>query len=355
MRVQKVPGVQYSAFALIMAERDHEKRYLLQWNGKWQVFNLIGGKLDNCKGDDNSLARTIYRELEEELGLHRETECLIVNQLKEIELQQFSYREQRKKSYHFGIFEVDLFPVLNMSAAKKISAARWLSTGRENVFVSRTEIENLCTWDGRPISATTRAILRAVGELPPVQDGALENLPQESITSPTGHRDVELLSMQLRLDHFEQALRSLMTQAQVKTAVSQTGSTLSVHEQLMQHVPAILCELLPDGTVLYVNRAVTRFTGYDPQRLYGRNWWRIFFPAEDGFQVNQLYRQIVSGDVTNFPMTLKTKSGGDLPMFWHTANQYDAQGVLQRVVALGCQHQAPAKSAAYLNSAQICA
>lgn len=169
MKIGENPAIQYSAFALITVDEGDERLYLLQWNDKWHLFNLIGGKLDNSKGDNNSLARTIYRELEEELGLRSQEEFLILNQVLDIDMKQYSHRENRSKLYHFSVFEVDLFPRLPMSQDQRTYAARWLSTGRENIFSSKDEIIKLKTKDGRPISPTTKAILLALGELTPSQ------------------------------------------------------------------------------------------------------------------------------------------------------------------------------------------
>lgn len=159
------PSKQRGAFALIVVGQGTDRKYLLQWNAKWGVFNMIGGKLDNTKGDNNSLTRTICRELEEELGLKSPGECCIVRELKRVQMQQFSQRDQTIKDYDFSVFEVDLFPQLPGDQSKLTGAARWLSTNRENVFASREEVNNLKTASGRPISTTTWRLLNAVGEL----------------------------------------------------------------------------------------------------------------------------------------------------------------------------------------------
>ena len=156
---------QRSAVAVITVGRDEARRYLLQWNANWRMFNLIGGKIDNDEGDDDSFLRTIQRELEEELGIRCPDECRVVSKLKEIKMRQFSRREGRVKQYHFGIFMADIFPGLPFNRERPNYFARWLSTGRENVFVSTAEIENLYTIAGRPISSTTRTILREMGQL----------------------------------------------------------------------------------------------------------------------------------------------------------------------------------------------
>lgn len=159
---------QRAAFAFIAIGIGEQRRYLLQWNAKWGMFNLVGGKVENGKGDGDSFARAIQRELEEEMGLNGPDECCVVRELQHVQLRQFSYHERIVKDYRFRVFEVEIFPtLLSMNDARPNYAARWLSTGRENIFVSRQEIENLRTHAGRPISPTTRYIMQALGELNP--------------------------------------------------------------------------------------------------------------------------------------------------------------------------------------------
>ncbi|KAA3664044.1 MAG: PAS domain-containing protein [Chloroflexi bacterium] len=298
MRVQVEPEKQYGAFALIKAEKEYQPHYLVQWNQKWGLYNLIGGKLDNDKGDDCSLARTIYRELEEELGLKPEEECLIINLMKEIEMRQFSHREQRYKDYFFGIFEVDLFPRLPMSAMRKISAARWLSTENINNFISRQEIENLCTRDGHPISVTTRRILQHIEECSPYichkNDGPLP-----------------------------------------PPLIDYGKSYHASNQTIAQTPPRIVCELLPDGTIIYVNEDILQITGYQPNEIVGNNWWRLFFPGNGGYQVNQLYRRIEQENLVNYEMTLTTRKHQSITMYFNISVQQTINDNLHHIVCVG--------------------
>lgn len=159
--------VQRSAFAIITMGQATDRRYLLQWNANWSMFNLIGGKVDNAKGDADSFRHTIEREIEEELGIIYPNECRVGKELGQIRMKQFSQREKIVKTYHFALFDVQILPDLPISHNSPHYFARWLSTGRENIFVSAREIQNLITDCGRPISTTTRYILQALGELPP--------------------------------------------------------------------------------------------------------------------------------------------------------------------------------------------
>jgi 8-oxo-dGTP pyrophosphatase MutT (NUDIX family) len=165
-RAHILAQTQKSAFAIIAIGQKNERRYLLQWNANWQMFNLIGGKVDNTKGDGNCFRRTIERELEEELGVACPQECQVGRELGQLKLRQYSCREHTIKNYHFALFDVKVLPNLPIDWESPHYFARWLSTGRENIFVSADEIHNLCTSGGRPISITTRHILQVLGEIP---------------------------------------------------------------------------------------------------------------------------------------------------------------------------------------------
>ena len=158
---------QRSAFALIALGAGANRRYLLQWNENWRMYNLIGGKMDNGKGDDNSFLRTIGRELEEETGLGVAKDCQIGREMLQLEMRQYSRREKRMKEYQFVVFEVSLFPQLALDAQQLNNTLKWFSTGRSNVMVTLAEIENLMTVNNKPISPTTHYILQELGHFSP--------------------------------------------------------------------------------------------------------------------------------------------------------------------------------------------
>ncbi len=156
---------QRSAFSLITVGSGEERKFLLQWNDNWGMFNLIGGKIDNEKGDRDSFARAIQRELLEELGLKSPKDYRIMRELRPLMHRQFSRREYIFKDYEFRIFKVEFLPRHPLSQEEYDRFAQRLSPDRENLLVTRTEIERLRTADGRPISETTRMILQDLGEI----------------------------------------------------------------------------------------------------------------------------------------------------------------------------------------------
>lgn len=169
-----------SAFALITVGSGEDQKYLLQWNPNWDMFNLVGGRLTNEAGDRDSFARTIQRKLLEELGLHSTRDYRIVWEYKPLYQRQFSQREHVFKEYEFHVFKIEFLPRHPLTAEEYDWFAQRLAPDRENILVSRGEIERLRTLSNRQISATTRLILRELGEIKAEQSDTptpLEFLP----------------------------------------------------------------------------------------------------------------------------------------------------------------------------------
>ena len=164
---------QRSSFSLITVGIGDDRKYLLQWNDNWGMFNLIGGKLDNEKGDKDSFARTIQREMNEELGLISHKDYRIIKEYKPLFKRQFSRRQNVFKDYEFRVFQIDLLPRHPMTIEEYNLYQNRLSSERENILVSRAEIERLRSFDNRPISETTRAILQDLGEIQSVGEKEL--------------------------------------------------------------------------------------------------------------------------------------------------------------------------------------
>lgn len=142
------------ALALIRVGSGPSQHYVLQWNPNWRMYNLLGGKMDNGRGDANDFSQTLRRELCEEIGAHK-LRFRVVRELRHIILRQYSHREERSKNYDFAVFEVEL-DLLQRS----------LDGSSELILATPAEIERLTTRSGQPISLTTRRILQALGELP---------------------------------------------------------------------------------------------------------------------------------------------------------------------------------------------
>ena len=164
---------QRSAFAIITVGSGGDRKYLLQWNNNWGMFNLVGGRIDNEQGDRDSFARAIQRKLLEELGIKSPKDYRIVKEFKPVFKRQFSRREHVFKDYEFRSFQVELLPRHPVSEEEFDWFAQRFSEEWENVLVSRAEIERLMTHTNKPISETTRMILQELGEITAVPEADL--------------------------------------------------------------------------------------------------------------------------------------------------------------------------------------
>lgn len=126
-----------------------------------------------------------------------------------------------------------------------------------------------------------------------------------------------------------------MREDKVKEGPFSESMSETTFRRLLTRMPAIVCELAPDGTTLTVNEAVSSVTGYRPDELIGRIWWDVLYPDEQRRQVDELYQRFLSGDATAHEMVLVAKDGSPKTLVWTSANQYLPDGTLERIVAYG--------------------
>ncbi|MBE2221196.1 MAG: phosphotransferase [Anaerolineae bacterium] len=155
-----------SSFALITVGSGEDRKYLLQWNENWGMYNLVGGRISNEKGDRDSFARTIQRELDEELGLQSPKDYRIVWEYKPLYQRQFSRREFVFKDYEFHVFRIEFLPRHPTTREEYEWFAERLSPDRENILATSSAIERLRIGETQKhISETTRMIFHELGEI----------------------------------------------------------------------------------------------------------------------------------------------------------------------------------------------
>lgn len=126
------------------------------------------------------------------------------------------------------------------------------------------------------------------------------------------------------------AMPILLRRAQEALTISEAR-----YDRLMTRVAAIIFELEPDGTIVFVNDAVTTITGYALEELQGRNWWTVFFPQDRAQEAETLRQQLQTGDVTRCEVTLAAKNGSPVTLELNSANLYSGEGTLQQILGLG--------------------
>ncbi len=122
----------------------------------------------------------------------------------------------------------------------------------------------------------------------------------------------------------------------IKEAEQELRTSEDRYRRIVAASPALLCELEPDGLTRYVNPAVEAITGYTPEEVVGRNWWRLFYPGESAACVDSLLELLLAGrDVRDYEMTMTAKDGTQRVLQWSSANQYEPDGTLSLMVGFG--------------------
>ena len=108
------------------------------------------------------------------------------------------------------------------------------------------------------------------------------------------------------------------------------------YRRLVSAMPALLCELEPDGQTRYVNPAVEAVTGYAPDEVIGQSWWELFYPEDADGQVAHLFERFrEAGDIRDHEMRLTAKDGQQRVLLWSSANQHHDDGSLALLVGFG--------------------
>lgn len=105
------------------------------------------------------------------------------------------------------------------------------------------------------------------------------------------------------------------------------------HRRLVNRLELLVFELAPDGTTLLVNEALLSLTGYAPHEVLGTSWWLRFYPGDHLRLAHDLFRKLRVGDICAEPIMLMRKDGEQVTLSLTTANSYNRDGALQRIVA----------------------
>ncbi|HTI62447.1 MAG TPA: PAS domain-containing sensor histidine kinase [Gemmatimonadaceae bacterium] len=107
------------------------------------------------------------------------------------------------------------------------------------------------------------------------------------------------------------------------------------YRDLVTRCPALVCEITPDGRTVFVNEAVQKILGFEPQAFKSQPWWHTLVPQSHRAVARRLAATVRRHDVTGFELPLLNSRGEMCWILWNTANGYRADGLLQQVVAFG--------------------
>ena len=107
------------------------------------------------------------------------------------------------------------------------------------------------------------------------------------------------------------------------------------YRDLVARSPAIVCEVAPDGTTLYVNAVVTAILGYTPAELVGQQWWYTLCSDLTLEETNALTAKFSAGEVCDFEMELISRRGERRTIVWNSTTRHAPSGALEAVVTFG--------------------
>jgi PAS domain S-box-containing protein len=107
------------------------------------------------------------------------------------------------------------------------------------------------------------------------------------------------------------------------------------YHRLITRIAAVVIEMDPDGVIQFVNDAASTVTGYRPDELFGQRAQDVLFPGALRQQIDGLFDLFRAGDVTEFELMLAAKDGRQVILEFNSANQYRADGTLEKIVGLG--------------------
>lgn len=185
--------------------------------------------------------------------------------------------------------------------------------------------------------------------------GALKILREQGFTTPfiivtgsiTEETAVTILKqgaddflLKDRLTRLGAAVSGALQQRRLREESRRAQQLLIEHEEryrrLITRMSALVVEVDTTGKTLFINEAVSKITGFSREEVIGRNWLDLFYSGKTNEQIDAAAAILFSKqDLRNFAMQIRIKDGSQRTLEWNTANEYDANGSLQKIVAFG--------------------
>ncbi len=109
-----------------------------------------------------------------------------------------------------------------------------------------------------------------------------------------------------------------------------------VYRHIVEHAPAFISRLAPDGKVLSMNRTCEQITGYEAKDVIGKELLSVLYPGElMGPVMEYLKIAAEGGDVRDYELTLRSRSGELRTLAWNSFHRFGPNGELAEVVNFG--------------------
>lgn len=131
-----------------------------------------------------------------------------------------------------------------------------------------------------------------------------------------------------------QALRRRV--AELEQTIAALEQERDVFKHVVQHAPAFISRLTPDGRTIYANATCERLVGKTSEEIEGLNLMPILYPG-DLYPAVEEYFKIAAegGDVSDYELTIQSHTGELRTLAWNSYHRFGADGTLQEVVSFG--------------------
>lgn len=124
--------------------------------------------------------------------------------------------------------------------------------------------------------------------------------------------------------------------AELEAQVAEARRERDIFRHIVQHAPAFISRLTPDGRVVYMNERSEQITGYRAEDVVGRNLLPLLYPG-DLMRAVEEYLQIAAtgGDVRDYELTMQSGHGDLRTLAWNSFHRFGEDGQLEEVVNFG--------------------
>jgi diguanylate cyclase (GGDEF)-like protein/PAS domain S-box-containing protein len=154
------------------------------------------------------------------------------------------------------------------------------------------------------------------------------------------HAISELKALRDGLDHFSKDGIDAVVTPDGAFLVSDAQASVTSSEARYRHIinrmSALVVELSPTGTIVYLNDAVTAITKFSHDKLIGRNWLDLLLPLQDSISLDVLRHEFLeNGELEGFKTGLRNHDGSRKIFSWNSAHVRGTDGSIERIIYFG--------------------
>ena len=125
-------------------------------------------------------------------------------------------------------------------------------------------------------------------------------------------------------------------EAMVAIRSKELGESEARYRRIVEEMPEMVCRFLPDGTIIFANRACGKHLGGKTYKLIGRNFFQWISSKEEKERIEKDFKSSVEKPYPLFPSReMLLEDGSILSIHWSGHILYDDRGSLTEYQAVG--------------------